>query len=274
MRHIIVPTDFSAASVNAAFYAVEIARRVQAGIVLLHAVVLPVTVSEVPLPPDSYELTIAEANQSLKNLKDKLEAGSDGSLSVACRATTNSFLGEIEMFNKKKDIFAMVMGTSGAGATEAFFLGSFSHMAAKHLSHPLIVVPPGYRFDDIRKIGLACDMHNVTETVPFPAIKALFEHFDAKLEILYVSKSNEKMYPQVLTETKFVQNSLARLHPEIHITTNDDTKEGLEDFVHKSALDLLILLPRERNFVERIFHRSITRQMVLHPKVPVMILHG
>lgn len=273
MRHIIVPTDFSDASVNAAFYAAEIARSVQAEIVLLNAVVLPVTVSEVPLPADSYETSIAEANESLTELKNKLEAGPGPSLSITCKATTLSFIGEIETFNKKKDIFAMVMGTSGAGATGAFFLGSFSLAAARHLIHPLIVVPPGYRFGGIRRIGLACDMHNVTDTVPFPAIKAFFDSFKAKLEILYVSRSNEKMFPQVLTETKFIQNSLASLHPEIKITTHNDTREGLVDFVHKSGVDLLILLPKERNFVGRLFHRSITKEMVLHPEVPVMILH-
>jgi len=273
MRHIIVPTDFSATSVNAAFYAAEIARSVQAELLLLHAVVLPVTVSEVPLPPDSYEISIAEANHSLAELKAKLEATPGQRLSVTCKATTNSFLGEIETFNNKKEIFAMIMGTSGAGATEAFFLGSFSLTAAKHLHHPLIVVPPGYSFGGIRKIGLACDMHNVTETVPVAAIKAFFDHFDARLELLYVSKPGERMYPEVLTESKFMQNSLAGLHPQVRIGTNDDTKEGLEEFVHKSGLDLLILLPKERNFVDRIFHKSITKKMVLHPEVPIMILH-
>lgn len=273
MRHIIVPTDFSDASVNAAFYAAEIARRVQAEIVLMHVIMLPVTVSEVPLPPDSYVGSIAEAEQSLEELKGKLEASPGERISITCKATTNSFAGQLETYNKKKDIFAMVMGTSGAGATDAFFLGSFSLTAARDLSHPLIVVPPGYSFKGIHKVGLACDMHNVTETVPFPAIKTFFEYFDAKLNVFYISKSNEKMYPQVLSETKFIQNSLASLHPEISIGTHDDIKAGLEDFVHKSGIDLLILLPGERNFVERLFHRSVTRKMVLHPEVPLMILH-
>lgn len=272
MRHIIVPTDFSAASVNAAFYAAEIARHVQAQITLLHAIVLPLTVSEVPLPSDNYEVTIAEAKQSLKELKEKLEATHD-KLLVNCRTTTNSFVGEIETINKEKNIFAMIMGTSGAGATGAFFWGSFSLSAAKHFIHPLIVVPPGYSFTGIQKIGLACDMHNVTETVPFTAIKDFLTYFNAKLQILYISKANEKMYPEVLTESRFLQNSLASLHPEIKITTNDDIRKGIDELVNKNGLDLLIVIPKERSFLARIFHKSVTKKMVLHPGAPVMILH-
>lgn len=273
MKSIIVPTDFSATSVNAAYYAVEIAKQIQANIVLLHVLSLPITVSEVPLPPDSYELSLAEANQSLNELKEKLERQSNDKFHIICRVTTGSFVGEIESFNSKRNTFAMIMGTSGAGAAGAFFLGSFSLTAAKHFNHPLFVVPPGYHFKGIHKIGLACDMRNVSDTVPFPAIKDIFDHFDAKLEVLYVSKSNEKMYPQVLAETKFIQNNLAKLHPEIRITTNDDIKEGLEDFVQKSGIDVLILVPKEHNFVESIFHKSVSKKMVLHPEVPVMILH-
>ena len=272
MRHIIVPTDFSAASVNAAFYAAEIATRVQAQITLLHAIALPLMVSEVPLPTDNYEVTIAEATQSLEALKAQLEASHE-KLLVTCRTTTDSFVDEIETFNKKQDIFAMIMGTTGAGATGALFWGSFSLSAARHFRPPLIVVPPGYYFMGIQKIGLACDMHNVTETVPFPAIKDFLTYFDAKLQIIYISKENEKMYPAVLPESKFMQSNLASLHPEIKIATNDDTQEGLNEFVNKNGLDLLIVIPKERNFLARIFHKSVTKKMVLHPGTPVMILH-
>lgn len=272
MKHIIVPTDFSAASVNAAFYAAEIAAHVQAQITLLYAIALPLPVSEVPLPADSYEETITEAKQALEALKGKLEATHD-KLLVTCRTTTNSFVSEIETFNRKQDIFAMIMGTSGAGATGAFFLGSFSLTAARHFRHPLIVVPPGYSFLDIQKIGLACDMHNVTETVPSAAIRDWLTYFDAKLQIIYITKENEKMYPEVLTESKFLQNSLAGLQPEIKIITNNNPREGLNEFVTKNGLDLLIVIPKERNFPERLFHKSVTKQIVLHPMAPIMILH-
>lgn len=273
MKTIIVPTDFSSTSVNAAYYAVDLARRVDADVMLLHVVPLPITVSEVPMPPDTYVFSIEEANRSLKELREKLEIYCNYKLCISYKASTGSFLGEIEGINRQRNIFALIMSSSRAGATEAFFLGSFCLAAAKHLNHPLVIIPPGCSFKGIHKIGLACDMRNVSETVPFQNIKRIFDHFDAKLEVLYVSKQTEKMYPQVLAETKDVQNSLAALHPEIRITTNEDIGEGLQGFVQKSDIDLLILVPKERSFVESLFHRSLTKQMVLHPKMPIMILH-
>ncbi|PSK91199.1 universal stress protein [Taibaiella chishuiensis] len=274
MKTIIVPTDFSAAATDAAHYAIAVAQQVQARIVLLHVLPLPLIVPEVPLPPDSYELALTDAGHTLKELKEELENRGNNQVPITCKTVTGSFVEEIRKCNNEPDVFAMIMGTSGAGAAEAFFLGSFSLTAAENLEHPVIVVPPGYSYKGIHKIGLACDMINVAETVPFGSIRALFDHFDARLEILYVSGPGERMYPQVLTESKFIQNNLAALRPEIRITTNDNIREGLMHFVQQQQLDLLLLLPKERNFVESLFHRSVTKKMVLHPEVPVMILHA
>lgn len=273
MKTIIVPTDFSETSVNAAHYAAALAGRLQADIQLLHVLPLPLTIAEVPIPLDSIEISLEEADKSLHVIKEALEKQEQHTINITCKATTNSFQEEMEEANRQTGTFAVVMGTSGAGNAEAFFLGSFSLTAAKYLSLPLIVVPPGYHFKAIEKIGLACDMRNVSDTLPFDSIRSMIKQFGTRLEVLYVSKSDEKMYPQVLSETRFVQNTLAGLRPEFRITTNSDIKEGLEDFVRQHAIDLLLLIPKERGFTESIFHKSMTKKMALHAEVPVMILH-
>jgi len=274
MKTIIVPTDFSNTALNAAYYAAEVAMHVKADLTLLHVLPMPLIATDVSLPPDSYELMLQDVTRSLNEVKETLQNYTNDKLCITCAVTAHSFLHEMEDATRNKDIFAVVMGTSGAGATEAFFLGSFSRIAAEHLTrHPLIVVPPVYKFKGIQKIGLACDMRDVPETVPFQGIKDIFKHFDARLDILYVSKADEKMYPRVLTGSKFIQASLAALHPEIRIATSDRIKEGLEKLVHKSRIDLLIVVPKERNFMDSIFHKSLTKKMMSHPEVPVMIVH-
>lgn len=274
MKTIIVPTDFSDSSVNAAHYAAEMAQHIHAEIILLHMLPLPLTASEIPLPSDSYEMALDEANISLKRLKNQLEQYSNNKLIISFKTSTNSFMEEIESINRqKKDIFAMVMGTSSGGATQAFFLGSFSLSAARHLTYPVIVVPPDYRYKDIEKIGLACDMKEVSDSIPKDSIHTLLDNYKASLDVLYVSKPNEKHFPEVLSESKFLHIWLKQYHPNISITTNNDVKQGLEDFVQKNNIDLLLLLPKERSFIENLFHKSVTQKIVLHPAVPVMIVH-
>lgn len=273
MKTIVVPTDFSRAAEDAAFYAAEIALEVDAELILLHVLLLPLTVSEVPLPLDAVALSIEKSDNELNALKEKLDNCSKGKLSIATRTATDSFLEEINNLNNKKELFAIIMGTSGAGAAGAFFLGSFSLAAAKYLQYPLIVVPPDYNFSGIKKVGLACDMDHVLDHIPIKGIRAVFDNFDAKMEVLYVTDPEKTMRPEILRESKFIQICLAQYRPEIRIIDHESTRQGLENFVAKNDFDLLILLPKERSFIERIFHKSMSKGMVLHPVVPVMIVH-
>ncbi|HEY0271749.1 MAG TPA: universal stress protein [Chitinophaga sp.] len=274
MKHIIVPTDFSATALNAAYYAAGLARQVHAGVMLLHVLPIPITTSEVLMSPDSYGIALEEANNALLQLREKLHVYSNGQLHISYRTTTTSFAEEIEAFKQEHDIFAVVMGTTGAGATEAFFLGSFSRMAAKRLHHPLIVVPPAYTYKPIEKIGLACDMKRMPLSLPVGGLQALLEYYPATLDILYVSKSTEHAYPETVRESRFLQSSLSDYDPEIRIVPNDNIKKGLNEVVRQSGIDLLVLLPKERNFTEGLFHKSVTQKMILHPDVPVMVLHA
>lgn len=271
MKTIIVPTDFSAGSVNAAIYATQLAGQLQAHIMLLHALPLPVTAAELPFPPTGYNNALAETDQLMRELKEKLERNSP--VSISYQVTIESFLSEIERLNQRNDIFAMVMGMSDAGDAEAFLLGSFNLMAATHLKHPLIIVPEGCSFNGYQKLGLGCDMLNVSETLPGKSILAFFEYFNAKLHVLHIAKPGTEVTAQVAVATRSIQNILQQLQPEIHLATHNTVKEGLEHFVQLNDIDLLIITPKERSFVEKLFHKSVTKSMALHSKVPVMILH-
>jgi nucleotide-binding universal stress UspA family protein len=273
MNTIVVPTDFSQAAEHAAFYAAELALKLSAAIELVHVSILPLTASEIPLPPGSATNNPDESGHALKELKAKLESRSHGKLNISFRTSTDSFLFELDRLNHRKDVFAVVMGASGISATAAFFIGSFSLAATKYLECPLIVVPKGYHFRSIEKIGFACDMDNVLDHIPIRGIRTVFDNFNAKMEVLYVSDPGETMLPEVLRESRFIQICLAHYQPEIKILTNEDVRDGLNDFAVRTGIDLLLILPKERNFIDRIFHKSISKGMALHPGVPIMIVH-
>jgi len=84
-------------------------------------------------------------------------------------------------------------------------MGSFVMTSITSLHAPLLIIPPEAVYKTIDKIGLACDMVNVSETIPFEQIKEVLRSIKATLEVLYISSENENMYPNVLTQTKFMQ---------------------------------------------------------------------
>ena len=62
MKTIIVPTDFSEISNNAAFYAAEMANAIKADILLSHIVSLPMAMSEVSIPPETIDLMMNDVS--------------------------------------------------------------------------------------------------------------------------------------------------------------------------------------------------------------------
>lgn len=273
MKKIIVPTDFSEAAENAARYAVEIAAHLQAGVTLMHTLPLPVPVSEIPVPMESYGRVKAEADELLQQLKNKLEREPHRAVPIDFYATNNSFFDETKRLNEEEDVYAVVMGTTGANATAAFFLGSYSLTALKNLTIPLIVVPPGYQYKPIQKIALACDMDDVAATIPLKNIQELLKYYQAAVDIIYVSDHGEGIAAEAVRESAFVKMYLADYKPSVQMLTGFDIQMELENYVVKNNVDLLLLLPKERGFAASIFHKSLTKKMVKHPAVPMMMLH-
>lgn len=273
MKTIIVPTDFSAAALNAAQYAADLALHIHASLKLIHVLPIPVVISDVSIPYDNYVVSTAEANRSMDALKAQLQERTNDKIAISTVVTEGTFLAQITGMLHPEHQEWIVMGTHGTGAVDALLFGSYTLFAAKYFTSPLIIVPPGARFKKVETIGLACDMKNVVETVPFEGIKGVLHEFDARLFVLYVSKPGENMFPSVLSETKFMQINLQDVHADFRIITDDNITEGLAGFVKKAEIDLLLLIAKERNFVENIFHKSTTKHMLLHPEVPFMILH-
>lgn len=273
MKTIIVPVDFSEVALNAARYAADLAMHTHGVLKLVHVLPMPVLIADVPIPYNNDDISLEEANKSMDELKEELQRRTNDKIAISGAVSEGTFYTQVEGMLAPGANNWIVMGTNGAGAVEALVLGSNTLFAARHFSCPLIIVPPGSRYKKIENIGLACDMKNVSETVPFDHIKTMLHEFNARLYVLYVSKPDENMYPSVLSETKFMQINLSGVHPDFRIITNGNIAEGLAYFVGKTNIDMLILIAKERNFVENIFHKSTTKSMLLHPDIPFMILH-
>jgi len=164
------------------------------------------------------------------------------------------------------------MGSQGTTAAEHLILGSHTAHAIKHLMWPLITVPVKAAFSTVKKIGLACNLNHVTDTVPLEEINTLVKDFNAELHILNIDKHGV-FNPDTDFESVLLEQMMRPLKPTYHFITNKNTDEGIIDFAEKNKIDLLIVLPRRHGLLSRLVNKSHTRQLILHSHVPVMALH-
>ena len=274
MKTIIIPTDFSPIATNAMNYGVDMAKAINANIILLHVYQVPVSMTDVPVVVVSVDELKKEAEERLADLKASVEHITSGKLKVYTETRMGDVVDELEdLCNKIKPI-AVVMGTKGASGIERAMFGSVTLTAIRHLNWPVICVPPGKEFGQgIGKIGFACDFKKVIETTPIHLIKDFIKEFNAELHVLNVDYENRRFKPETPEQSLMLHTMLEDVNPSYHFIEQKDIEEGINQFAEKNNLDLIIAIPKKHKLLEGIFKPSSTKQLVFQSHIPVMCVH-
>ena len=274
MKRIVVPTDFSASATSAMNYAVEMAKDIGAAVHLYHVYQVPVAVSDVPVVIVSVEELKKNAEEQLGYLKKGLEhITSDKPVTVTTEATMGNTVDELEELCKRMHPFMVVMGSRGSTGMERILFGSTTLTAIKHLTCPVIVVPPGSNYKGIKKVGFACDFRKVIETTPTHYIEELVKLFGASLHVLNVDYDNKHFKPETPEESLYLHTLLKDLEPQYHFIQEKDIEDGINKFAEENNLDLVITIPKKHKLLDGLFRKSSTRQLVFESHIPVLCIH-
>ena len=271
MKTILLATDFSPAALNAAHYAKDMAISIKADLLLVHVIPVPVTYTDLPVAV-SIDDMLRNTENEINALKDNLAHETDGKLHIETEVRMGVFFHELQTVCFRVQPYAVVMGSQGKTAAERFLLGGHTVHAMQHLAWPLITVPKGATYAGIKKIGFACDFAHVVDTTPVDELKTLVSDFHAELHVLNTGKK-EAFNPDIVFESGLLQEMLENLKPVYHFITHDNIDQGIMDFTEKNNINLLIVLPKRHGLLEKIVHKSHTKELVLHSHVPVMALH-
>jgi nucleotide-binding universal stress UspA family protein len=274
MKTIIIPTDFSPTATNAMHYGIDMAKAINASIILLHVYQVPVSYTDTPIVLVSVEELKKEAEQKLEKLHKEVEHLTSGTIKIYTEARLGNIADEIENLCEKVKPFAVVMGSKGSSGIEKILFGSTTLTAIRHLTWPVICVPPGKLYGNgIKKIGFACDFRNIVETTPATAIKTFVKEFGAELHVLNVDYHNKQFKPETPEQSALLHTLLEDVNPAYDFIEHKDIEDGLNEFAEKNNLDLLITIPKKHKLLDGLFKPSSTRQLVVQSHIPVMCIH-
>jgi universal stress protein A len=136
---ILVPVDFSPHAERALDYAIMLARKLPARLLLLHVIhTFPLGVTEMgPTLPQAYLQGIeSEVRQSLEKYLQRLgEAGLAGETTIMYGVPFE----EIAQFAKARQVDLIVIGTHGRTGLEHLFLGSVAEKVVRLAPCPVLV---------------------------------------------------------------------------------------------------------------------------------------
>ena len=271
MKTILVATDFSRAALNATNYAIEMALAIDADLYLLHVFQTPGTSLQVPMPLILDEM-LRDVEGEMDKQKEYVVRKTAGKLAVKTEVRREYFFAELEAVCDSIKPYCVIMGSQGTTVAERLAFGGHAVYAMRHLEWPLITVPPNTTFSSVKNIALACDFDDAINTMPLDKIKALVNDFGATLYVLNTSKG-EELDQEIISKTKQLEQELGTIKPHYNFIINLDTDAGILGFVEDNNIDLLIVLPKHYDLLHNLLHKSHTKHMVLHSKVPVLALH-
>jgi nucleotide-binding universal stress UspA family protein len=265
MRTILLPTDFSESSFNAALYAADLANKLHVPtIILYHSNTIPTRAAE-------WSILHEHTREILESFKQRMQPHIHKQTQIEIRTDELPVYVAIETITEQRKIDLIVMATTGKGTIERAIVGSNTVSVAKECSAPLLLIPKKAKFEEVKKLGFATDLKDVFITTPTETIGKFIELFNAQLAILNVSRS-ENTDPDASLELSALQLLFEKQQPEYHHIEAKDVVSGLMAFAIAHQIQLIAVVPKKHGFLEGIFHHGMTTDIAYHTYLPVLLL--
>ena len=277
MKTILVPIDFSKNAESALLYAVTLANKTQAKIILLHSFHINYTSGYVPvneIEKDIQKVT-DKWDTSLKKLYDTVSHHSKNPVEYI--STENLAVDAILSVAKEKNADLIIMGTRGTnGKLGRELFGTHSSKVIELAGCPVMAVPEERIHNDIKKIVYATEflesdiqyLHSVTE---------IAKAFDAEIEVIHISLHEKESAEEKEKLEKFSQQVLkSNPYPKFSFKSIEGhaVEQKLEAYVEDDEdADMLVMSAHHRNLKDRLFGRSVSKAMSFYTKIPLLVFH-
>jgi nucleotide-binding universal stress UspA family protein len=279
MKTILVLTDFSINADHAAHYALKLAQRIGANLLLCNIYELPQ--GERIKDHKAWPLTACEQNsirdlgELSARLKTEINKDKEGLFrpEVAQCSRPGAVIDNINDIASKNEVIMGVIGRHNAGWLSTLVSGDHTHDIIEAANFPVLLVPYQVMFDDYKSIAFATNM-NYTDINVLGSLIELAKYMDPEIVVAKVTAafSNKKFELNKLQQF-FTQTPGKINYPKIlyRILENRTVINSLIWLANNFAIDLLVVVHRRRNSLQKLFSGSTTQQLAVFLNKPMLI---
>lgn len=269
---ILVPTDFSQPSKVGVIYAAKLAKELDAELILFHMVhiEIPPMAHVVPISENIENNVLESLTESGDLLQKEVRTAVKG-VKVTFQAVKGFPLEDaIQTYAESNEIDLIIIGTKGASGIEKVIFGSNAVSVINKSSIPVISVPEESEFSPWKHIVYATDTHHIKselkKIIPFA------KFFDASIDIFHVlpSKAEKEIDAKKIKDYLIENYHYKKI--TFTIVHSDEIVESIDEFVDKKKGDLLAIFTHEFSFFEKIFKRSVCREIAFHGSIPLLTI--
>ena len=268
MKKILVPTDFSKSAFNALEYAVNLAAKLNAEVILLNAYAVPNSSVMIDLTDVLKEDSINGLVKVKKEITEKYPNSKLETIDYNGDLTSS-----VKFCSASNDIDLVVMGTTGATGLKETFVGSNTATLIQEINIPLIAIPFKSKLSKKLKIAVSTDLKNLKNIDVFQTVKDLAKIYNGEFHLINVSENLSKVNPKDFIEHAIdVDDIFLGFKHSFKFLENTDFEAEILDYITENDINMLVVVSRKRNFFGRLFHKSISKKLTMHSPVPILIL--
>lgn len=285
MIKILVPVTFTDYSVNALTYALTLAGKFPSTVTLLHSF------SEYE---DIVEGTPPDMPNSEENVR-KREQDARDRLADLCQKTINKMTSlqdkNIELENRfefgyPEDVIAevskdldpdvIIMGTKSKGETIKELLGSITSDVMKRADVPVLAVPANSSVDleSLSKVLFITDFGD-SDYISVHKLIRLITPFQTEIHaVRFISHKPDQSEERKMGKFRDYCDATYRNHQlQFSYEQSEHLIPSLEKYVNDNNIDLIAMTRRKRNMIAQFFSPEITRRILFHTDVPLLVFH-
>ena len=281
MKRILVPTDLSETAELGLKLAVEIAKRCNASVSLVHFTRHPLgntfsATGEVNLSADDEEnaYTLELLNLKKARLDEIVRRYASEGVSIEFAVIDDKFKNGLDAYMSQKDVDLVVMGTSGEENAKEVFIGNHAEQVIKIAPCPVLSVRDGFNMKEFENVVVGVSVITDNQVAEGLAhVKKLADCFDAHIHLVHV-RDRSKDSNLILDEYFTRMANIAELKKfSVTILDGDDPSELVCNYAEKVNAGLIAVLKNSKDGIFRMFGNRFTNRIIKEEGRPVFTLN-
>lgn len=269
MKTILLATDFSANANQVAQFAAQLAYDQKSTLILFHAFhVWPDNAAKVGDFPLSVEATREASEKALHRLAAELHELVGLTVPIRCLTQEGHTMNAIWKVTKAEQVDLLIMSTVGSAPQSAQLLGSLATEMITETEVPILLIPPGITYTGLKNIVLGIDLIAPPDAVVLDKTLKFARLFGSVIDVLCISEeANEADLHQ---RAEHIRRLLNTQPHTLTIEISNELYDTLLGFAHLNKADLIIMLPKTRNWFQKLLAEGRTQHMARLTDLPLL----
>lgn len=266
IRTVLFPTDFSLRSKKALKQVISFMMGSDMELIIYHVYHRPGTDDEKLRSLEEKEKSVENAFSSIKRTNSELNQ-----INHSFRKELGISTDKIMEMAEKAGADMIIMATKGAKGFGELW-GSKTGVIVKNAGIPVLVLPDNTGLGNVKRIGLAYDYHVQVNTGVLETLVDTAKHFDADIDVVSINLDEQSLDEDKTEVRDQMKKQLENIPHTFSYAHHADVEEGIMQYSHDNNIDMICVIPQSYSFIEELFHKSLTKKMVFHSDIPLLVI--